>query len=350
MSQIADELGVTRSTVSAVLNGREKKQRISESTVNRIRNYLNQRGYVQSHSAIQMKNSGKADNIGILYCGNFMEFPHQTEALSYISKELKKSSGVTEITGVIPEKLYNGLRDQVAKGVRKLLWLYSGPSITEQKKLNALAPLLKQMDKVVIYNGGTGMKLNDLTDNIRVVGFDREKSYHNLAKLWHEAGYRKVALSEMFYDSKKGFSTIQQEIFSKAGFEVFGLHPADRSGLSDDDAAVILTENLIKLHRDRQVNCAFIRNEMQAALVLQHLSAAGVKVPEDVAVVGFGSNPYLKMLPIPLTTFSLPVKKMCDKVLNLLNDDNYAATPKLILFDNELVIGKSHVRIHPSDG
>ncbi len=342
MSQIAEELGVTRSTVSAVINGREKKQRISEATVVRVREYLNQRGYVQSRSAMQMKNGGKADHIGILYCGNFMEFPHQTEALSYLSRELEESSGVVEITGVTPEKLHNGLKDQVAKGVRKLIWLHTHSSMAEQKELDSIAPLIKQMDKVVIYDGGTNIKLNNLTENIRVVGFNREKSYRQLAELWHKAGFHKVALSEMFYNSKQGFSSIQREIFSEAGFEVFGLHPADRSGLSDDIAAAILAENLIKLHRDRQVNCAFIRNEMQAALVLHHLATAGVKVPEDIAVVGFGFNPYLKMLPVPLTTFSLPVKSMCDKVVSLLNDDNYAKTPKLILFDNELIIGKSH--------
>ena len=56
MSQMAKELNISRRVVSAVVNNKADKLPVGAATQKRIKQYLDQRGYVQSKSALQIKN------------------------------------------------------------------------------------------------------------------------------------------------------------------------------------------------------------------------------------------------------------------------------------------------------
>jgi len=51
MQQIADQLGVSRMTVSAVINERHSDRRVAPATRQRIAEFLDQSGYVPSRHA-----------------------------------------------------------------------------------------------------------------------------------------------------------------------------------------------------------------------------------------------------------------------------------------------------------
>lgn len=65
MQQMAEELQLSRRVISAVINGNPGKVRISAATEQRIRNYLAASGYVRSRSALQLKQGGNSEQVGI---------------------------------------------------------------------------------------------------------------------------------------------------------------------------------------------------------------------------------------------------------------------------------------------
>jgi DNA-binding LacI/PurR family transcriptional regulator len=55
MKRIAAELGLSRLTVSMVVNNRAEEHRIPPQTIQRVQDYLKQKGYVPSRHALDRK-------------------------------------------------------------------------------------------------------------------------------------------------------------------------------------------------------------------------------------------------------------------------------------------------------
>lgn len=326
MAQMAKELNVSQVTVSAVVNKREKKQRVSEQTAKNIREYLDKRGYVQSKSALQVKNGAEQNTIGILFCGEFVHFSHLITALSYFSKAIGEKSGMVEITGITPEKIKDGLREQVAKGVKKLIWIHNNIPEDERQNAEKLFPLLSRMEQVVIYNYSytqDDIEEEYLRNGIQLVGFDRSATYQKVAETFKKSGHNKVALDEIIFNDNfhglRGTNRIYK-IFKQQDFDIHGLCPADVYQLPDDELAVKLAENLILEHEKNQVNCAFIRNDIMGTALVNILLKKGIRVPKDISIIGFGDFPLADFQQVPLSTFKHPVKEMCEKTIELLGE------------------------------
>lgn len=348
MMQMAKELKVSQVTVSAVVNGREKKQRVSEQTAKRIREYLDQRGYVQSKSALQVKNGTSQDTVGILYCGKFMHFSHLITALSNLSEAIEEKHGMVDITGVLPNKITDGLREQVGKRVKRLIWIHANHPKEEIENAEKLFPLLSHMEQVIIYNYSN---LNDewekeyLKHGIQLVGFNRSKTYHKVAEIFKNSGHNKIALDEIAFDDSQpelDKMTRINSVFKDCGFNVYGLRPEGVYEMSNDKLAEALAKNLLYQHKYHQVNCAFIRNDLMGTAVINILLQKGIKVPEDISIIGFGDLPLARFQPIPLTTFRHPIEEMCAKTLELLGKKS-SGTGKKYDFEDTLILRESHI-------
>src|SRR5690606_26838995 len=62
----------------------------------------------------------------------------------------------------------------------------------------------------------------------------------------------------------------------------------------------------------------FCANDLMAAGALQALREAGMRVPEDVAVVGFDDLPLASQTKPPLTTVAQPIREMAEAAVRLL--------------------------------
>jgi len=346
MAQMAEELSVSRRVVSAVINNKLEHVRVSNETKIRIMKYLDQRGYVQSKSALQIKNEGKVDTIGILYCGQFMPYSHLISALSYLTEKIEDKFGLVEIIGISPDKINDGVREMVAKGIRRLIWIHDTKPKEEQVNAKKLFPLLARMDNVVIYNYlHCGLESEYLQRGIDLVGFDRLNTYTQVINEFKNAGHSKVAINEcMFHDPQLGphGSLMHYSFCKEHGLEVFGLCPKDVKTIPQHEHALILADNLIYHFQNNGVKSAFIRNDMMANAVIDILTSKGIKVPADISIIGFGDQPMNEFRPISLTTFRHPVREMCEKTLELI-DRQPSATGERYEFDNEFILRKSHI-------
>lgn len=344
MREMAAALGVSRSTISAVLNGREASQRISPETAARVRSQLEERGYVQAKAALQLK-GGPSDATGILYCGDFAKFSHLVEAMPLLINGIKSKYGIAEITCIDPAHIHDGFRELVAKGVTKLLWIHANPPEREIQNAKILFPLMERMKRLVIYNFDIGLgewEEEYLKSGIHLVGFNRPATYREAARIFRRAGHSHVALHELNADYPARVLPNLAPIvepFKREGLTAHGIWP---DGGSTKDMPKAILENLVRLHREKGVDCVFVRDDTLAAALMDGLDRRGIRVPEDIAVIGFDGLPMSAWLKVPLTTFSIPVPSMCEKALELLESEEPSARGQLHIFRQKPVLRKSH--------
>jgi len=352
MNQIAESLGLSRNAVSAVINNRARKFGMSEATEARIRDYIEHSGYVQAKHALQMKNGVRDNTVELLYCGELPQHSHVLEALTLFGHEIEEQYGLVEITGITPARVKDGIREQVAKGVDRLIWIYNKAAHLEIQNAKMLLPLLERIKHVVIYNFFTGNEDGEikvweqefLRRGIHLVGFDRRPAYRRTAEMLWRNGHRRIALNEAFFADPTRimpFTEQLRKIFVDQGFELFGLHPDSGLGANPKKLSPEMALNLAELHRKKKVNCAFIRNDNMAIEVIFQLMALGIRVPEDIAIVGYGGSPLAGMLPVQLTTFHPPVEQMCAKTLELVNAPPDIPGEKWY-YEDDLVAGRTH--------
>ena len=77
---------------------------------------------------------------------------------------------------------------------------------------------------------------------------------------------------------------------------------------------------------DRKISAIFVCNDMMALGVYKRLRERGLKVPQDISVVGYDNLNFTGFLDVPLTTISQPVREMgtraAVKLLNMLQNSS----------------------------
>lgn len=90
-------------------------------------------------------------------------------------------------------------------------------------------------------------------------------------------------------------------------------------------------------------NCVFAANDEMAAAIVTAALSAGLRVPEDLAVVGFDDTRIARMTHPPLTTVRVPMAQMGAKAIELLcaRASTPARPPTRVSLQPELVVRES---------
>jgi LacI family transcriptional regulator len=92
----------------------------------------------------------------------------------------------------------------------------------------------------------------------------------------------------------------------------------------------------------------FAADDSMAIGALTALASRGVRIPEDVSLVGFDDLPDVQWFAPPLTTVAVPMQKMCEAAINRLmamldepNGSKSAGRPSTEIHETELVVRES---------
>jgi LacI family transcriptional regulator len=102
---------------------------------------------------------------------------------------------------------------------------------------------------------------------------------------------------------------------------------------------------------DRRPDGVFTTNDFFAAVFLQTLKEEGIRVPEDIAIVGFNNDAIARIIQPKLTTINYPGEEMGEQAARSLLDQlaglSSARTTETIIIRSELIIRESslHRRI-----
>ncbi len=306
--QVAERAGVSQSAVSRVFTPGASA---SAKTVEKVRKAADELGYRPNMMARAMI-TGKSRIIGLV--------------VAYLDNQFYP---------LAMERLSNALQGQ---GYHILVFTADNSRGNVEEVMKEL--LDYQVDGII--TASVGMT-NDLTDRcaaagIPVVMFNRGQDGDHVSSVTsaNVAGGRKVAEFLLSCGHKsiahisgwQGSSTgrDRQQGFCDA-LAAAGVTPQVIDGMYDRDTASAATRQL--MGTDTPPDAIFVGNDHMAFAVMDTLRGElGLRVPDDVAVVGYDDVPLAAWAAYDLTTMRQPVNRMVDATVStLLTRINDPATP-----------------------
>jgi LacI family transcriptional regulator len=301
---VARQAGVSIATVSRVLNGHEA---IRPATAERVMASVRDLGFVPNASARGLS-KGLKRIIGLVFANSWWEDdPESVEENSLLfADELIRGAQLAAdrhsysllllSSGVVQRGHASGFNEVIGK-VDALVLL---DRVVRQERVG---PIAKRIPVVLL--AGSGRSRTATT--VRV---DNVAGMHLLAEhLLLEHGMRRMAFLSGLSDSPD--NEARQTAFAQAVSDLGGTCELGGDFSADwtsSGAVAAVTRRLASRRRFPQaIACA---NDQMAIGAMHALKTAGLRVPEDVAIVGFDDIPVARYLSPPLTTVRQPIRQL----------------------------------------
>jgi DNA-binding LacI/PurR family transcriptional regulator len=271
------------------------------------------------------------------------------------ARSLKRRSAST--IGLVVPDLSNQFFALVAEGVeraaaaRDVLVVLCAPEATDLPETHHARLLRSQRLDGVIYLSGTGKSPSSLIElaslgpvvlvDERIPGFDvpsvvsdGRRGARDVASHVLEQGHERLAI----IGGPTALWTAEQRLAGyREAIAASGFDPDDmpvvvgdyRQGSGAELAARVLRAS--KAKRPTAILCA---NDLMAIGALEHSRSAGIRVPEDLSIVGFDDLPIAALLSPRLTTVRQPAREMGHRAATLLFGllgDNAEGQPQELL-------------------
>jgi LacI family transcriptional regulator len=324
---VAALAGVSPATVSNALNHPAK---VSPSTLARIQAAIDELGYIRNDAARQLRaGTNRAIGMIVLDIAN----PFFTDV----------ARGVEDV--LLDEQRPLILGNSAQQDRRETNYL----DLFEQQRMNGvlITPVGDVLDRLRrLRDRGTSVVLVDrMTEapEFSSVAIDdtmggRIATEHLLA-----IGRRRIA----FVGGPAGLTQIRDRLSAaRAAAEAHG--SGEVTFLETDsmnaDAGRQGAEELLALPADRRPDAIFAGNDLVALGVLQALTLAGVRVPDDIAIIGYDDIDFASSAAIPLSSVRQPADVMGRTAARLLLDviaDPEASVVQHVTLEPELVVRRS---------
>jgi|DewCreStandDraft_4_1066084.scaffolds.fasta_scaffold09832_4 LacI family transcriptional regulator len=336
IKDIAELAGVSRSTVSKVINNYSD---ISVETKKKIEKIISRHNYFPSRSA-QMLRKGNSDNIAFMSGRIASHFT--VEILSAIEKRTFATGKY--VHRIIPYST-NYDREVMYEIFRKLLY---------GRESSAVIALAMNPDPgILLKYKKTGIPLiliENYMKNAHSVNTDNHMAGFMAAQYLIKKGRKRIGLicGGLKEGTKAGYSYAAVE--RKAGFDealkISGIKTGSQymelvSYYTIEEGYELFNRFIEKGVKLDAVFCA--SGDMTAVGVMESAKKHGMKIPDDLAVIGFDDSTTAAFLNPPLTTVRQPIERIGAEALDtaVAAIDGKIKEFRHILIEPELIIRKS---------
>lgn len=312
---IAEVLDTSRSTVSRALRN---DSQIALATRKRVKEQAQKMGYRPNLLARGLVN-GKTQTIGFLTGSLILEVTAAT--MSQLGDVARKSGYGVHIADTKGELdlTVKQAHELIARGADGLIIRGCFPEATVEE-------LQAELDFSVptVFIGGVRMALP-----CQQVYYDQAVGVKQAVNSLYELGHRQIHMFTMPWKGweKETRFTGFYEAMAEHGLDgdSGGLYEFPRGHLNEDghqvfdiDVCFSRTKEFLKSHP----GCTAIlcSDDKLALLVLSHLVHLGLRVPEDISVVGFDGMAATEYSLPPLSTVTLPIGEMVHNAFTILVD------------------------------
>lgn len=303
ISDIAEELGLSTATVSNVIHGKTKK--ISDETVKRVQQLLEERQYIPSMAGLLLAQNdsriiGVVINDHVKYEGHVLEDPFVASSVNHLCREIERAGYFMMI------KVTTGLTDVVRFAS---MWNLEGMVIIgfceqDYKKLREAMHI-----PFVVYDGfleAAGRVCNLTIDNLDG-GYQVGKHF---IKLGHK---RLLCISDndicMDLERYQGFRRAAEETTGIcADFLLIPMQKAERYQFYQS-----------RMEQLRTYSAVFAVSDYYAVDLMQFLLEQGVQIPGDMSVAGFDDTPVCQQVVPSLTSVKQDPQMRAREALSLLS-------------------------------
>ena len=306
LRMIAAELNLSISTVSRVLGASdaEKAQRwASATTVDRVRSLAAERGYKPNPLAASLR-TARSGSIGVLV-PRLQDFVLATiyEGIEEAAIEMGLSTFVTN-SHDRPETQAAKTEMMLERRVDGLIY---GDAHLDHLFLDTVAA---RDIPLVLVSRRSGDHVSITCDDVRG---GRLAGEHLLA----QGRSRLAVLAGLpFASTATDRSQGALEVFTEAGLDV----PTERVLFTGFDAAAGRRGAEALLDRGDLPDAIFATNDFAAIGAMGALRDRGIRVPDDIAVVGFNDVPLAAEIHIPLTTIRSPMHEIGRHAMAAMSD------------------------------
>jgi LacI family transcriptional regulator len=300
MADVAARAGVSKTTVSRVLNG---KIDLDPETAARVRNVIEELGYVPSARAVSLAR-GRTRVIGMLVPSLTWE---------WVGEVLQ---GVVD---VVEAESYGLLLFSCTQGEESLRRFASQVSAKAFDGLVAIEPEGTLEYLTELHAGGLPVVLVDDRENRpqfpSVAPANREggaSAARHLLQIGRRQplvvmGPRDLGCSQ---ERLLGFA----DAYREAGIVIDPRHVVDGEFTFEGGRASVQQA----LAAGTTFDCVFAHNDLSATGALRAIHGAGLRVPDDIAVVGFDDVPLATYTEPTLTTVHQPLREMGERAARML--------------------------------
>ncbi len=332
LDDVARTSGVSRATASRALNGRA---RVAPDVRARVTMIARSLGY-RPNTAARTLVSGRADIIGlVLPTGHIVNEPYEAHVLEAVAMSATEAGqgmmlwlAAGEPSAAVRQEFHTGIVDGlvisgVALGAR---WV--------EELLDGLHPC------VVL---GRHPERTDVC----TVEIDNAGGVHRAVDHLVAGGHRRIA---MIRGPEGRVDAEDREAAFRAAIESHDLTAEPQlfaRGLFNAATGAEAMEHLLP----HQPDAVFAANDLMAVGALQAIRAAGLRVPDDIAVVGFDDLPQAALADPPLTTVRHDIDEVCGTamrtLLRLVDTANESPPPSRSVVDTPLVVRESTRSLNP---
>ena len=308
MQDIAEKAGVNKSTVSHVLNKKHVKARIGPKTCARIKSIADELGYRCNELARSVA-TGKSNVIAFVSC-NTGSWEYTAKIMAGILEEITKqnySLKVYHLSGKNSLNIAEQIIQQRADGV-----IFHSPkntdfqTIQEEMKKNHIPCATANLTSKNACIGVTTDDFQGIKDAVK-----------HLAELGHR---RILYLSHRYLGIDTEYMTHRRDGYLAGMKEYIGKHVIPRneflSQIASEDKAVI--KRILSEPVEQRPTAIVCINDNTAMEVLQMAYQIGIKIPEELSIIGFADLDMAKYAVVPLTTIAQPFEEMGRETANML--------------------------------
>ncbi|WP_295771336.1 substrate-binding domain-containing protein [uncultured Mucilaginibacter sp.] len=331
INDIAQQLGVSITTVSFILNGRAQEKRISEKLVKKVLDFVQEVNYKPSSLARSLR-TGKTNIIGLMVEDIsdpfFSAIARAIEAIAY-------QSGY---------KIIYCSTENATEKTRELIAMYNerhvdGYIIVPPEGVEQDIKLLLDTGKPVVL---IDRYLPAIDTDFVVV--DNEKSAYDATCHLIANGYKNIAfvtidsLQPQMLDRLSGYEKAMQEN---------GL-PQLVKEIAYKSSEQAMQHIAAFIDRKKEVDAIFFATNYLCVSGLKATAVKGINIPQNIGVVSFDDYELFELYSPSITTVSQPTDKIAEHAINLLMSRLKKAVSdkkfQKIILPTSLIVRKSSVR------
>ncbi len=328
LHDIAKKLNLSASTVSRALNNHPD---IKEETKMQVKKLAKKLEYSPNPIAQSLKNN-KTKVIGVIV----PEIEHDffASAINGI-EEVAYHAGYTIIVSQSNESFErelintNAMVNQRVAGVVASISQNTKSGAHFQNMIDKGIPLVF-FDRAFDGLSASKVIIDDSKSAFNAVTYLVEKGYKKIA---HFAGPKELEICKQRFNGYK-------DSLKKAGI-FFNKNLVCYGGLHETDGYQAI-DSLIK--NGNIPDAIFAVNDPVAIGAFQRIKEAGIKIPDEIGIVGFSNNKITSLVDPPLTTVDQPAFEMGKTAAEILIEkieNKKKSAPKTIILDAKLIIRKS---------
>jgi LacI family transcriptional regulator len=326
---VARAAGVSKSTVSRVLD--ERLPRSHNATAERVRKVAAELGYVRDPLASGLRRVGTS-TIGVVV-------PHLTDTVMAVLYEEIAAAAVTRgLFAVVATTDDQPDTERIA--VESLVRRRVDGLILTTARIDTPIPLEQlghPMPHVLALrtNGSSAASIGD--DHLGA---------HLATRHLLDLGHRRIGLvgGPPYASSARSRRAGYQHALTEAGIDF------DETLVAGDafsmEAGEVAGRTL--LDRSHPPTAIFAVNDNTAIGVMAAAHALGLRIPDDLSLVGYNDIPIVSRLPVPLTTIRVPFQQIATSALELLREAGNGSPPRTVTAAPTLIPRKSTIAYAPS--